>query len=116
MAAFILSLVTMAILSIFPSSAMAVKRGEMQLTADSIAERELERLREVPFDSLPLGPRPPISDEQHQGTKYHLSVEVLKEPSSDVKVLKRLVATVTWSHSEKNYSTVHEAWVTSVHN
>jgi hypothetical protein len=114
LAGFIISLITMAVFNIFPTSAMAAKRGEMQLIADSIALRELEQLRAVPFDTLILGPGPVVTPETQAGTVFSTQIQILDAPPSDPNVLKRVQAVVTWSHSNKNYSVTHEAWLIRV--
>lgn len=116
LAAFIISLVTMAVFNIFPTSAMAVKRGEMQLVADSIAQREMEQLRVVPFDSLNLGPGPAVAPETIQGTTFTTSISLVAQPPSDPDVLKVVRVEVSWSHSSKNYTATQEAWLVSVEN
>ncbi len=114
LAGFIISLVTMAVFNIFPTSAMAVKRGEMQLLADAIAERELEQLRVAPFDSLALGPGPAVAPETRYGTTFNTAITISRVPGSDEDVLKRATVVVTWTHSNKNYTSTREAWLVSV--
>ena len=114
LAGFVISLVTMAIFNIFPTSSMAAKRGEMQMLADSIATRELEQLRATDFDALILGPGPVVAPETHYGTTFNAQLRILNEPSSSTDVLKRLQAVVSWNHSNRNYSVTHESWVLSV--
>lgn len=114
LAGFIISLVTMSVFNIFPTSAMAVKRGEMQLLADSIADRELEQLRVAPFDSFPLGPGPAVAPESHHGTTFNTVITIGQVTGSDENVLKRATVVVSWTHSNKNYTSTREAWLVSV--
>lgn len=51
-ATFIISVVIVAIFDLFPSSMVAIKRSEMQIEANDIAQSVLEDMRAVPFDSL----------------------------------------------------------------
>jgi Tfp pilus assembly protein PilE len=114
MAGFVISLVTMALFNIFPTAVMSGKRAEMQLTADSIAEKHLEEMRASDFKTLVIGSDPVIAPVKSSGTEYSGQVEILKEPSSSETALKIVRVTVNWSHGNQNYSTVHEAWITDV--
>lgn len=116
LSAFVISLVLMALFNIFPSSAMAVKRAEMQLIADSMAERHLEQYRAAPFDSLVVGPAPAVPVEPVRGTDFATTIEVVNVPPSDPDVLKGVRVTVAWTHSGKSHTTTHEAWLVSVEN
>lgn len=116
LAAFIFSLITMAVFNIFPSSVMAVKRGEMELEADSIAQRILEEHRAKPFDELVLTGPAPLAAETLAGTKFEPFLEIDSVPGSLEESLKAVRVEVRWSHSAKNYSLLREAWIVSVEN
>ena len=113
-ASFLVSLVTLAIFNLFPSSAMMVKRGEMALIADSLAHNQLEELRNQPFESLTVGSVATPEPVTNNGVEYSLQAEILAHPGSDPDALKIARVTVTWSHARKDYSAVGEAWLSSV--
>lgn len=116
LATFVLSLITMAVFNIFPSSVMAVKRGEMELEADSLAQQQLEEYRARPFDSLVLGNAPAIPPVTVGDTAFAVSTRVAAVPDSDVDHLKAVVVTVDWTHSAKSHTITREAWIVSVEN
>ncbi len=113
-ATFVISLVMMTLFSLFPSSALAVKRAEMTVLADSIAEQHLEIYRAEAFDALTLSGPVNLSPQTIKGVTFQPVVEIVQVPPSDPDLLKSVRITVDWSHSRHNYQTVHEAWLTSV--
>lgn len=121
LATFILSLITMAVFNIFPSSVMAVKRGEMELEADSIAQQILEERRAIPFEDLTLGDSTML-DVVVAGTIFKSRVKVSNVPApatepnppTNVDFLKSVRVTVEWVHSGKSHQMVREAWIVSV--
>lgn len=116
LATFVLSLITMAVFNIFPSSVMAIKRGEMELEADSLAQQQLEEYRARSFDSLALGNAPLTSPVTLSGTAFQVSTRVAAVPGSNVDHLKAVVVTVDWTHSARSHTITREAWIVSVEN
>ncbi len=116
MATFIISLVTMAVFNIFPSSAWTVKRAESELYADSVAMRHLEEQRARPFSELALGSSESLPDESSAGTTFHAHLEIEEVADSSPEVLKALRVRVQWKHSDREYRLTREAWVVSVEN
>lgn len=116
LAAFILSLITMAVFNIFPSSVMAVKRGEMELEADSIAAQILEEHRARPFEELVLAGPAPLAPLTLGGTKFEPFLQIDDVPGCSDQHLRAVRVEVRWSHSGKSYSLAREAWIVSVEN
>lgn len=114
LATFILSLITMAVFNIFPSSVMAVKRGEMELQADSIAQQYLEECRAQPWEELVVGPAVALPQVTSAGTVFRPRLRVLAVPGSDVNHLRAVRVTVDWTHSAKSHSMVRESWIASL--
>lgn len=116
LATFVLSLITMAVFNIFPSSVMAVKRGEMELEADSLAQQQLEECRARPFDTLTVGPLPAVAPVTVTGTTFAIRGRVRPVAGSSVDHLKAIEVTVEWTHSAKSHTIIREAWIVSVEN
>lgn len=116
LATFVLSLITMAVFNIFPSSVMAVKRGEMELEADSLAQQLLEEYRSKPFETLTLGPGPALPPVSVAGTTFEVQARVNSVVGSDANHLKAVEVTVDWTHSAKSHRIIREAWIVSVEN
>ncbi|MGE0489677.1 MAG: hypothetical protein AB7S38_10735 [Vulcanimicrobiota bacterium] len=113
-ATFVLALVMMTLFNIFPSSALAVKRGEMQLLADSVAEAHLEQQRAMAFDSLAIAAESYLPDQDLKGLHFKPSLTISAVPGSDVDRLKSVNVNVYWSFRERNYKVSHEAWIVKV--
>lgn len=118
LATFIMSLITMAVFNIFPSSVMAVKRGEVELQADAIAQQILEEHRAKPFEELVIGPAIALPQVTLGGTVFRPGVRVFEVGSganaANPDHLKAVRATVDWTHSSISHSLAREAWILSL--
>jgi type II secretory pathway pseudopilin PulG len=93
-AAGVLLFVMMAVLNILPSASLASKRADQQMTADSIAQSELERLRVASYDTLPATA---TSTTTVNGTEYRVDSAVADaDPALGTTHAKQAVVTVSW--------------------
>lgn len=133
--AFIISLVIITIFNLYPSSMVAIKRSEMQIEANAIAQSLLEEMRSVRFSDLLAArgagytppalpgpdPLPPaFRPVEHEGITFtpQVPVEVFDVPGADPDCagsgepcIVGIRSRVTWSFQSKNYEAVYETWV-----
>jgi len=111
------------LVNLYPSSFLAIKRGEGTLVGDALAQATLEELRSKPFDTyapemvLNPGPSPWI----YGGTTYTPTVEVFWPPGTAPSpgFLKGYRVTVKWrvgSHTaaDQTRQVTHEMYVHNV--
>ncbi|HXE73734.1 MAG TPA: hypothetical protein VNO81_13815 [Candidatus Nitrosotenuis sp.] len=115
LAGFVLSILMIAMFDIFPASAVAVRRAELQLQADAIAQKYLETWRSKDFADLATGPvSPPPEEELYKDVVFRPAVEVFTVPGASADYLKGVRVSVSWQYREKTFQITHEAWICNV--
>lgn len=110
LSAFIIMMVVLTLFNLIPSSALAMRKAEMQIRADAIAQRLIEEQRAKPYKSLTLG-TVYGPEETHRGVVYKTRVRVLA-PTGNKDVLKGLRVRVAWNYQGRDYECTHESWLT----
>ncbi|MBI3929145.1 MAG: type II secretion system protein [Armatimonadetes bacterium] len=111
LATFILSIVMMTLFNIFPTSSMAVKKAEVRLRADNLAQSALEEYRSRGFDSLVLDTIDDLGTSEAGGVRYSTTITTSAGTNA---LLKRLVAEVSWEFQGKTEQVRHETWIADI--
>lgn len=106
------------VLNLYPSSIVAVRRGETQIIADNFAQAILEDLRSRSFTNLVVGGTAPTYNKWVYSDTEYLPT-VLIEYDTDVSIdtrdyLKVATVTVSWKFQNRNNSVVHKMYLHSV--
>ena len=110
----VLSLVMMTVFNLFPSSALAVKKGEQRLTAESLAQAGLEECRARPFADLTLGQQN-LGNTTVGATVYERTRQIFVPPGSpDAKLLKGVRIRLGWTEQGRSRELLAETWVVNV--
>lgn len=110
----VLSLVMMTVFNLFPSSALAVKKGEHRLTAEALAQAGLEGCRALPFNLLVAGTYD-VGNVTVGATVFERKREIFTPPgSADDKLLKGVRMLVRWSEQGKPADLQLETWIVNV--
>ncbi|MBS2039744.1 type II secretion system protein [bacterium] len=110
---FIMTLVILAVINLFPSSLMANRRSELSLQANALADRVLEEARAGGFSQLTAGVRPPVTV-QVDSVAYTQVFQVGQVPGQDFNSLRSLKVRITWSVAGHPQELVREVWVCNV--
>ncbi len=110
-AIFLLSLLTVVLLNLYPSSVLAVRRAEQIQTADSLAQSVLSQAASRPFSSLLVGANEALPETEVGGQTYQATLSIRAVAGADVETLKALQVTVRWSERNKSREVSHEIWV-----
>lgn len=108
---FILSLIVIFMVSLFPSSMIAIQKSESKLEADALASTLIEEVRYQPFDSMAALPPGAV---KRGKTNLTYSTEVEEIPGSDPRYLKVVRVTVDWEERGEPRQLVREVWVHAV--
>jgi len=100
------------ILNLFPSSIVAVHRGESQIIADNFAQTILEDLRSRSFYNVTVGAPPTYQKWTYGDIDYLPTVEVTKDSDTDLEpFLKIAKVTVSWKFQRRDNSVVHTMYL-----
>ncbi|MFN8612626.1 MAG: hypothetical protein U0931_34120 [Vulcanimicrobiota bacterium] len=110
---FLMTMVILAVINLFPSSLMANRRSELSLQANALADQVLEKARASGFTQLTRGKRPPVTVEV-ESVSYTQVFEVNEVPGQDFNSLRSLKVRVTWSVAGHPQELVREVWVCNV--
>ncbi len=115
----VLSLVTIFLFNIYPTSLLAIRRGEQQLEANSratswleIYQTDVNALFAMPLDT-PIDLPGPLGA---GGANYttQLLCSTLPAPSNDDKKLRKLTVTVNWELMNHKRSVTHTRYVANL--
>lgn len=107
----LLALVLLALLNLLPASLASMRRAEHQLRAEQIAQEHLEKVRELPFEKLALGPfNPAPAVETAGGVRFTPALEIYALPGSDPNLLRRLRVSVTWEFQGRHHQMSQETY------
>ena len=111
---FLVSMVLVLVLNLFPSALAASHRAEQGLQADLLAQTLLNEQQSLAFDRLVIGPPVPLPDQSSDGVTYHRSLEIFKVPSSNESFLKGIRATIWWTSQHGDHRLIQEVWMSRV--
>ncbi len=115
LASCLLSLVVLAVFNLLPSALFAMRHGEQRIYADSLCGQWLEKLRQVPFEKLTVGPYlPDPAEEVVNGLSYITRLEVYQIPGREVDRLKRIRVVVQWHFRNKDRQISQETYRANV--
>lgn len=114
--ALVISLVILAIMNLYPSAMVAIKRSEGRIQANLVAQSVLERMRTVKFEDLSPGyvppAGPPFDPVSLDGVTYTPTVEVYDpDPAVGHDFTMAIRARVGWEVRGQQYEVVQETWV-----
>ncbi|GMU50978.1 MAG: hypothetical protein AMXMBFR33_01240 [Candidatus Xenobia bacterium] len=110
LAAALLGLVVPFLFQLYPTSLLAIRRGENQLEATELARAALEEFRARPFAALAAGETilPSVSGAGQVEFKRKLTI---RQVSSRLVELRSIVE---WTVRQKTYQTEHAVYVSKV--
>lgn len=116
----ILSFVILFVLNLYPSSFVAIKRGESQVVADGFAQTILEDLRARAYQNVTIGSPPFYSHWIYGGIDYapNITVDWVPArnglPAADQLYLKRAMVTISWKFQDHSMQVHHEGYLHNV--
>lgn len=110
---FLMTLVILAVINLFPSSLMANRRSELSLQANALADQALEKARAGGFTSLTQGVRP-AEVVKVDSVSYTRIFQVSPVPGQDFNALRSLKVRVRWTVAGHPQELVREVWVCNV--
>lgn len=113
LAFFLMTMVILAVINLFPSSLMANRRSELSLQANSLADQVLEKARAGGFSKLVRGKAAPVTV-KIDSVSYTQVFEVGEVPDQDFDSLRSLKVRITWMAAGHPEELVREVWVCNV--
>lgn len=110
-AALLLGFIALFLLNLYPSSFVALKRGDATLAADNLANNVLEDLHSRSFANLIPGSEPAYQKWSGGGIEYTPVVALSYLPDANEKYLKVAKVTVQWTYGQKTHAVVHQAYL-----
>ena len=103
------------ILNLYPSSIVAVRRGESQIVADNFAQTILEDLRSRSFYNINVNSPPSYSKWVYGETDFLPTVTVVYDSDSDLEpFLKIATVKITWEFQRRTNSVVHTMYLHNI--
>lgn len=106
---FLLGLVTVFVMNLFPSSMITVKQAEYKFQANLLCETLLAEELARPYESLEVASVTPGARTVER-VDYVTNVEVLEITGRDPDHIKNIRATVSWTISDVQREVVREQW------
>lgn len=114
-ASVLFGMVLLFVVNIYPSSMVAVRRGETQIVADNFAQTILEDLRSRSFPNVSVTSPPAYAAMEHYGVEYTPVLEVSYSPDpAEENFLKRARLTVRWRFQNRDLEVVHSMYLHNV--
>ena len=114
LATFLVCLISLALLQLLPSSALAVKRAEARLQSNAIASTAMEAQLARGFRAQQVGQTLVWPDQLHDGIVYHVSLEIFLPPEARAEHLRGVRCRVEWEFAGREYQFVREAVLSAV--
>lgn len=113
-ATLLLGFITLFLINLYPSSFIALKRGDSSLAADNFANNILEDLHSRSFANLLPGNEPAYQPLSVAGINYQPSLALSYLPDASEKAVKVAKVTVRWNYGSHDYQVVHNAYLHNV--
>lgn len=110
----LLSFIVITICNLYPSSFVAIKRGEGTLQADALAQNILEEVRSRPFPNLTTGPVTGFGPVVYGNTEYTPTVNLSTVPQASDKFVLACNVSVTWKLQNQIKSVHHANYICNV--
>lgn len=111
---FLLSLVVILLVNLYPTSMLTVRQGENRFQANQIAASELARLQSGSFDDLVVGSVTPLDPVVHNSMEFERRVEVFEVPPNPEDHLKGVRVTVSWKERNELRQVSQELYVVDI--
>lgn len=120
-ATLLLGFIALFLLNLYPSSFVAIKRGESTFTADNFASSILEDLHSRSYANVTPSNIPTYQPQTFGGIQYTPVVQIIYLPSDptltyapDPNHVKSASVTISWYYSNVLHQVVHEAYLYNV--
>ncbi len=110
----LLGFLVLTIFNLYPSSFIAIKRGEGVLQADAISQGVLEDMRSRPFETIRDDLNPAFANVVYGGTAYQTNVTVFNVTGANPNYLVACNVRVSWNLQNHTKQVVHEAHFANV--
>ncbi|MBS2037632.1 prepilin-type N-terminal cleavage/methylation domain-containing protein [bacterium] len=103
------------VLNLYPSSIVAVRRGETQIIADNCAQAILEDLRSRSFYNVNVASPPTYQKWVYGGTDFIPTVSLAYDTDSSLEpFLKIATVNITWTFQNRTNSVVHTMYLNNI--
>lgn len=103
------------IINLYPSSLVAVRRGETQIIADNFADTVLEDLRSRSFYNVSVTSPPAYQKWTYNQVDFIPSVTVAYDSDPDLeRYLKIATVTITWNFQRRVNKVVHTMYLHNI--
>lgn len=103
------------VLNLYPSSIVAVRRGETQIIADNCAQAILEDLRSRSFYNINVATPPSYTKWVYANTDYVPTVTIAYDSDPSLEpYLKIATVNITWTFQNRTNSVVHTMYLNNV--
>lgn len=113
LALFLLSLITVLLANLLPSSRLTIRKGENRYQAQMLAESALDRARALRFQDLAPGVVA-LDPQERGGTTFELSREVAAVTGHPTDRLLSVKVRVTWKEKTGDLELVREVYLANV--
>jgi short subunit fatty acids transporter len=110
---FLLTILVVLVMNLFPATMLGVRRSEQKLQAEEIAQSVLAEQMARPFLELELGQRelPPV---KLNNREYQVSLGISEHPDRPSDRLRRIEVTIAWVHRGRREKLVRSHWRTDI--
>ena len=103
------------VLNLYPSSIVAVRRGETQIIADNCAQAILEDLRSRSFYNINVASPPTYQKWVYGGTDFVPTVTLAYDSDTNLEpFLKIATVNITWTFQNRTNSVVHSMYLNNI--
>lgn len=103
------------VLNLYPSSIVAVRRGETQIIADNCAQAILEDLRSRSFYNVNVAAPPAYQKWVYGGTDFVPTVTLAYDSDPNLEpFLKIATVNITWTFQNRTNSVVHSMYLNNI--
>lgn len=113
-ALFLLSLITILVLDLLPSTRLTIRHGENRYQAQQLAQSALARAEAGNFDDLVVGESRALDDQTRGQVTFELERKVQTVAGHDPARLRRVAVTVRWQERTGAKSITREVYVARV--
>ncbi|MGE0494866.1 MAG: hypothetical protein AB7S38_36990 [Vulcanimicrobiota bacterium] len=113
-ALFLLSLITILVLDLLPSTRLTIRQGEDRYQAQLLAQSALAQAEAERFEELVVGESRELDDQTRGTIVFHLERKVQTVAGHDPDRLRRVAVTVRWQERTGAKSITREVYVARV--